>query len=85
MFGLINYFKIEYFIYLKKLLHMSSLRDNKNISLQNLIDFLENYVNTDEDSVEIKFAKELVNDNKSNYNMVINSYYDFYKNYKKYF
>ena len=64
---------------------MSSLRDNKNISLQNLINFLENYVNTDEDSVEIKFAKELVNENKSNYNMVINSYYDFYKNYKKYF
>ena len=32
-----------------------------------------------------KFAKELVNDNKSNYNMVINSYYDFYKNCKKYF
>jgi hypothetical protein len=64
---------------------MSIHIEKKNISLQILIDFLKNYINTDDDSVNIKLAKSLVDKNSENYNMVVNSYYDFYKTYKKFF
>ena len=56
MYLLINEHNIEYFIYLKKIITYVIISGNKSFGyFPDLIDFLENYVNTDEDSVEIKF------------------------------
>ena len=59
---------------------------NNNVSLKILINFLKDYINTDEESENIKFAKSLIDESDlENINKVINDYYDFYKNYNSYY
>ena len=66
---------------------MSNLNDyNNNVSLKILMDFLKDYINTDEENDDIKLAKSLIDESDLiNINQVVDYYFDFYKKYNSYY
>ena len=66
---------------------MSNLNEyNDNVSLKILMDFLKDYINTDEENDDIKLAKSLIDEQDlNNINKVVNSYFKFYESYNKYY
>jgi len=59
---------------------------NNNVSLKILMEFLEKYVNTNDENVNTKLAKSLIDKSDlENINKVIDNYYDFYKKYNSYY
>ena len=59
---------------------------NNNVSLKILMEFLKDYINTDKESDNIKFAKSLIDESDlENINKVIDYYHEFYKNYNSYY
>ena len=66
---------------------MSTLNEyNDNVSLKILMDFLKDYINTDEENDDIKLAKSLIDKSDLiNINQVVDYYHDFYKKYNSYY
>ena len=66
---------------------MSNLNEyNDNVSLKILMDFLKDYINTDEENDDIKLAKSLIDESDLiNINQVVDYYFDFYKKYNSYY